>query len=98
MSDYNSSLPVRTQNNGDVVANLSDGVTESILNTIKAASTAASATDTALVVAMSPNTPLPAGTNAIGSVTQGTTPWVTKDQADGSANGGAAGAFTEKPP
>jgi hypothetical protein len=94
MSDYNSSLPVRTQNNGDVVANLSDGVTESILNTIKAASTAASATDTALVVAMSPNTPLPAGTNAIGSVTQGTTPWVTKDQADGSANGGAAGAFS----
>lgn len=35
---------------------------------IKAASTAAVATDPSLVVALSPNTPLPAGSNAIGSV------------------------------
>lgn len=37
--------------------------------TIKAASTAAVATDTSEVVALSPNTPLPAGTNALGTVT-----------------------------
>src|ERR1700678_3733043 len=29
MSDFNSSLPVRTQNNGDVVVNISDGTIES---------------------------------------------------------------------
>lgn len=28
MADFNSSLPVRTQNNGDVVVNISDGTTE----------------------------------------------------------------------
>jgi len=63
------------------------------------ASTAAVATQTALVVALSPNTPLPAGTNALGSVTvtgtvavtQSTSPWVTSDLADGSASGGTAG-------
>jgi hypothetical protein len=36
---------------------------------VKAASTAALATDPSLVVALSPNSPLPAGSNAIGSVT-----------------------------
>lgn len=36
---------------------------------VKAASTAAAASDAALVVALSPNSPLPAGTNSIGSVT-----------------------------
>jgi len=91
MADYNSSLPVRTQNNGDIKANLTDGTTESIVNTIKAASTAAVSTDTALVVALSPNSPLPAGTASIGSVTQGTSPWVTSDLADGSVTGGTAG-------
>ena len=43
--------------------------------TVKAASTAAAATDTAIVVAISPN-------NTV-AVTQSTSPWVTKDQADG---------------
>lgn len=38
---------------------LRDGTTQSILNTIKAASTAAVATDTALVVAISPNNNIP---------------------------------------
>jgi len=38
--------------------------------TIKAASTAAVATDTAEVVALSPNTPLPTGANVIGGVTE----------------------------
>lgn len=36
--------------------------------TVKAASTASIATDTALVVALSPNSPVPAGTNTIGTV------------------------------
>jgi hypothetical protein len=39
---------------------------------MKAASTAAAATDTSLVVALSPNTALPAGTNAIGKLTANT--------------------------
>lgn len=43
--------------------------------TVKPASTAAVATDTAEVVALSPNTPLPAGTNTIGAVTQASGPW-----------------------
>jgi hypothetical protein len=47
---------------------LRDSTTQSITNTIKAASTAAIATDTALVVAVSPN-------NSV-AVTQSTTPWV----------------------
>ena len=35
--------------------------------------------------------PIPAGTNNIGSVNQGTSPWVTSDLADGSVSGGTAG-------
>jgi hypothetical protein len=37
MSDYNSSLPVRTQNNGDVVSRISDGLTTSQLLGVDAA-------------------------------------------------------------
>ena len=56
---------------------ITDGTTNV---SVKAASTAASATDTALVVGLSPNSPLPAGSNALGSVSQGagaaaTVPW-----------------------
>lgn len=54
---------------------LRDSVVQSIANTIKAASTAALATDTALVVALSPNSPLPTGANVIGAVTQSGGPW-----------------------
>jgi hypothetical protein len=39
---------------------------------VKAASTAAAAADPSLVIALSPNSPLPAGTNDIGKVDQGT--------------------------
>lgn len=39
---------------------------------VKAASTAALATDTSEVVALSPNSPIPTGTNSIGAVTQAT--------------------------
>jgi hypothetical protein len=175
MADFNSSLPVRTQTNGDVVAFLADGTTPSQLlaissaghvssnlfdgagtaitsqasggqraldvginvagtqidprqiraltsadvvtanqgtaNTaangwfvrvtdgtsnvaIKAASTAAAAADPSFVVALSPNSPLPTGSNTIGSVNQGTSPWITKDQSDGSASGGTAASFS----
>jgi hypothetical protein len=42
---------------------------------VKAASTAAAATDPSLVVALSPNSPLPTGANVIGAVTQSGGPW-----------------------
>lgn len=42
--------------------------TTSTLMTIKAASTAALATDTSVVTSLNPNTPLPAGTNVVGHV------------------------------
>jgi hypothetical protein len=50
---------------------LRDSTTQSITNTIKAASTAAVATDTALVVAISPNSPLPTPSdfNTTGTIT-----------------------------
>ena len=54
---------------------------------VKAASTAAVATDSALVVAISPN-------NTV-AVTQSTSPWVTKDQADGPVSPGAVASFSE---
>lgn len=67
----------------------SSATSQTLMN-ILAASTAASTTNTAIVVALSPNTPLPAGTNLLGSVNQGTSPWVTSDLADGSVTGGSA--------
>ena len=62
---------------------------------VKAASIAALATDPALVVALSPNSPLPTGSNTIGSVNQGTSPWIVKDLADGSVGPGTAGTFSQ---
>jgi hypothetical protein len=68
---------------------ISDGATPTIFATTKAASIAAVATDTAIVVTLSPNQPqLTAGLNVnatlsaetvkvIGTVNQGTSPWVT---------------------
>lgn len=64
---------------------------------VKAASTAAVATDPSLVVALSPNSPLPAGTNVLGGVTQsgtwtvqqGTPPWsVAGNAASGASDSG----------
>lgn len=58
-----------TNNSSITVTNpltLRDSVTQSIASTIKAASTAALTTDTSLVVALSPNSALPAGTNLLG--------------------------------
>src|SRR5271165_2977751 len=45
------------------------------VSAVKAASTAAVATDPALVVTISPNTALPTGANVIGAVTQSGGPW-----------------------
>lgn len=39
--------------------------------------------------------PLPAGTNVIGSVNQGTSPWITKDSANGAVTPGTAASFSE---
>lgn len=166
MSDFNSSLPIRTEANGDAVIRLVDGSTTSQYLAIDAAGligsklydaagtgitsqvngsqqaldvginvagvqidprsiraltsadvvtadqgapntnangwfvritdgtnnasvTAGGALDVSLVTA------LPAGANNIGSVNQGTSPWIVKDQADGSPTGGTAGTFSQ---
>lgn len=39
--------------------------------------------------------PLPAGTNVIGSVNQGTSPWIVKDSANGPVAAGTAASFSE---
>ena len=62
---------------------------------VKAASTAAAAADPSLVVAFSPNSPLPTGSNVIGSVNQGTSPWIVKDQSDGPVTPGAVASFSQ---
>jgi len=54
-----------TQTDRNQKTQLTDGTRD---GTIKAASTAAIATDTSYVVALSPNSPIPAGTNNIGDV------------------------------
>jgi hypothetical protein len=66
---------------------LRDATVQSITNTIKAASTAAVATDTALVVAISPNNPITAG----GSLAQGST-------TSGQLGNLSMGAVTSTPP
>lgn len=162
MADYNSSLPVRTENNGDIVAKIADGTTPSQQLSVDAsgriivklddgsgnlitsqASGGQRALDVGLNVAGvqidprqiraltsadvvtanqgAPNTnanawfvhltdgtnnvsalstgelkvsvtqALPAGSNTIGAVNQGTSPWITSDLADGSVTGGTAG-------
>lgn len=47
---------------------IADGTDETILATVKAASTAAVSTDKSIVTALNPNTPLPAGSNLLGTV------------------------------
>lgn len=166
MSDFNSSLPIRTENNGDAAVKIVDGtVTSQALGvdasgkiTVKlddssgngvtsqsngaqraldvginvsgtqvdprqvraltaadvvtanqgTANTIANAwpvkitdgTNTATATAtgelkVSVTQPLPGGTNNIGSVNQGTSPWVTKDQADGPVTPGTVAPFSE---
>jgi hypothetical protein len=124
VADFNSSLTVRTQSNGDVVAFLADGTTSTQLLAISPSgaltltSTGSASGGTAATVSQLAgaifNTVLPTlttgeqaalqvdssgrlivdiGTVSGGSipVTQSTTPWVTSDLADGSVSGGLAG-------
>lgn len=165
MSDFNSSLPVRTETNGDIVSKLCDGTTNTQLLSIDAAGKIFSklcdtagtgitsqanglqqALDVGICVSgvqidprsiraltssdvvtanqgapavignawyvkptdgtnsqlytaageatVSITQPLPAGTNTIGSVNQGTSPWITKDQSDGPVAPGTVAAFS----
>ena len=57
---------------------------------IKAGSTAAAAGDTSLVVGLSPNSPLPAGTNSIGSLTTNPVAVTPTDRGGTIATGGTA--------
>lgn len=166
MADSNSSLPVRTQANGDVAAKIVDGTITSQALTIDAAGkitsklndgagnsvtsqtnggqraldvgidvagvqidprsiraltsadvvTAAQGTAAAITGAwpvkgtdgtnsqaylatgeakVSVTQALPAGANNIGSVNQGTSPWITKDSANGAVAPGTAASFSE---
>lgn len=166
MSDFNSSLPVRTQSNGDVVAFLADGTINTQLLAIDssgrvtvklddgagnsitsqanggqqaldvginvsgvqidprqiraltssdvvtanqgASNTNANGwfvrltdgTNNALVSAagsldVTLTTAIPAGANNIGSVNQGTSPWIVKDQADGPVTPGTVASFSQ---
>lgn len=126
MSDFNSSLPIRTQNNGDVVAQLVDGTITTqklainssgqIALTSQGSATGGTASSFSNLAGGIFNTTLPTLTTGqqaslqldssgrlivnIGtssgsiSVTQGTTPWITKDLSDGSVTGGTAGTFS----
>lgn len=124
MADFNSSLPVRTQTNGDVVINVADGTTETQLLAVSAAGalsltsggsvTGGTAAAVSQLAGGQYNTVLPTLTNAeqaalqldaagrlivdIGTssgtiaVTQSTSPWITKDNADGPVTPGTVAA------
>lgn len=116
MSDFNSSLPVRTQSNGDVVAFLADGTTPSQLLAIDSSgrvtiklddgsgnaitsqvSGAQRALDVGINVSGVQIDPreirLLTATDVVTSQ-QGTTPWVSKDQADGPVTPGTVASFS----
>ena len=61
-------LPI-TSDEGATPIVINDPTTTANVANVKAGSTAAAAADNSLVVAVSPNSPLPAGTNTIGAVT-----------------------------
>lgn len=114
MSDFNSSLPVRTENNGDVAAKIVDGAIPSQALAVDAAGKitvklddgagnditsqangAQQALDVGINVAGVQIDPrqVRALTNAdVVTAEQGTSPWVTQDNSDGSVAPGAAAA------
>lgn len=118
MADFNSSLPVRTENNGDVVAKIGDGTTPSQFLAVDAsgrivvksadgtgnlltsqANGAQQALDVGINVAGVQVDPrairaLTSGTDSVTAV-QGTSPWVTKDQADGPVTPGTVASFSQ---
>lgn len=117
MSDYNSSLPVRTENDGDVVVKVGDATTPSQQLAIDAAGKVTVKLDDGAGNAITSQTngaqqALDVGINVAGvqvdprdvraltaadvvTVDQGTSPWITKDVADGSVSGGTAGTFSQ---
>jgi hypothetical protein len=116
VSDFNSSLPVRTQTNGDVVAFLADGTTNTQLLAIDASGRITSKMDDGAGNALTSQVngtqrALDVGINVAGiqidprqiraltsadvvSVVQSTSPWVSKDQADGPVAPGTAASFS----
>lgn len=166
MSDANSSLPIRTENNGDAAVKVVDGTTPSQALSVDSsgrvtaklndgtgnsvtsqANGAQRALDVGIDVAgvqidprqvraltsadvvtanqgsantaangwpvkptdgtnsqaflatgegkVSVTQPLPTGTNVIGSVNQGTSPWISKDQSDGPVTPGTVASFSQ---
>ena len=117
MSDYNSSLPVRTENNGDVVVRVGDGATPSQYLGVDAsgrivtkindgsgnsltsqANGGQQALDVGINVAgvqIDPRSIRALTSADVVSVVQSTSPWITKDVADGSVTGGTAGTFSQ---
>lgn len=117
MADYDSSLPVRTQQNGDVVSKICDGTTNTQLLNVDAngklsaklfdgGGTAVTSQANGLQRA------LDVGINVLGvqidprqiraltnsdvvKVEQNTSPWITKDQADGPVAPGTVAAFSQ---
>lgn len=102
MADYNSSLPVRTETAGDVIVKIADSLIPSqqlavdsagkIKTTISQGGNDANVTaSNALKVDGSAVTQPVSGTV---TANQGTSPWITKDQADGPVAPGTAASFS----
>lgn len=116
MSDFNSSLPVRTQNNGDVVVKVVDGTTTTQALAIDStgrvvvklddgsgnvitsqASGAQRALDVGIDVAgvqVDPRAIRALTAADVITAQQGTSPWVSKDQADGPVTPGTVASFS----
>lgn len=83
MADFNSSLPIRTETNGDAAVKIVDGTITSQALTVNADGSI-NITDNGGSITVD------------GTVTanQGTSPWVTKDQSDGPVTPGAVASFS----
>jgi hypothetical protein len=77
------------QTNGSQTTKVTDGTNTAA---VKAASTAAAATDPSLVVGLSPNSPLPAGTNVLGSLAANQSVNLAQVAGTNTLTGGAAGS------
>lgn len=116
MSDFNSSLPVRTQTNGDVAVKVVDGTTVSQALAIDSSGRPTVKLDDGAGNAVTSQVngaqrALDVGIDVAGvqvdprsirtltsadtvSVVQSTSPWITKDQNDGSVTPGTAASFS----
>lgn len=117
MSDFNSSLPVRTENNGDVAAKIVDGTITSQALTVDAAGKISvklndGAGNLVTSQANGGQQALDIGIDVGGvqidprvirlltsadtiTAQQGTSPWITKDQADGPVTPGTVASFSQ---